>query len=268
MSKQRPSKEIEQNNNDAWIKAASLALSSSSAKWTMGGTVVTLLWNYESSRGIFEARPGDLVFGAGVGFLAGLAWNGAEPRIAKWIAGNEKRTRKVKEIHPSKGRRSIYHDGRNIPINFEAALVNGQPGFIARESILQSFRRLIAGKRQPRIIESQAVARPPEIDEFKFYSQGLQLLESDVLRFLQNAWRNNQRGRGLSERRWCGKNRETLPHWFKGEGWYWAMMNLLANTEEKTHVQIVAIKGNGWKMLLHSDRATYALLRYTVSGAV
>ena len=230
----------------------------------LGGTVV-LIASYDATHAEFAARFGDVLMGGLCGFGLSLGWSGLST-IAEGIAdgkrdgregnrpfGRKERHKRQLVVNTSSGRKQV-----SIPQSFEY-----QPGYIVRETWLDAAKRIVFGATEPPYtIPHSATVKPPEIDEFKFFSRGIQLLESDVLRFLSNAWRNREKGRGLSERRWCGKNGETLPGWFKGTEWYWAFIHLLAEAEALTGIQVVIVKRNGWKLLLHTPRATYALLRY------
>lgn len=232
----------------------------------LGGTVV-LIASYDATHAEFAARFGDVLMGGLCAFGLSLGWSGLSA-VAEGIADG-KRDRYSEEKPFSRRERHL----RRLPVNTAAGTRQvsvprtfeyQQPGYIVRETWLGAAKRVVLGRTDsPRIIERPTIVKPPEVDEYKFISQGVQLLESDVLRFLDNAWRNRSKGRGLSERRWCGKNGETLPAWFKGESWYWAFLHLLANAEDATGVQTVIVKGNGWKLLAHPPRAVYALLRYT-----
>jgi hypothetical protein len=89
------------------------------------------------------------------------------------------------------------------------------------------------------------------MSEFIFYGQyegqEVQLLESDVIRFLNAAWRVEKRlhkGTGLSERRWV-RNISQRPQWYKnlGTAWYYALIDLLYEVEDMSGRQLIVPVG-------------------------
>jgi hypothetical protein len=161
--------------------------------------------------------------------------------------------------------------GRQIPLNslsgqrkINMELVMSQGGYITRESYLDGFKRWLSGGPKPVARQVETVNRPKELDEFVFYSQGLQLREKHVKLFLTSAWRNRQYGKGLSVRRWV-RNQSQRPAWYQelSPTWYYAMIDLLYKAGDYTGWQLVVRYHNGWLSLVDGNiRLTLSVLKW------
>jgi hypothetical protein len=106
--------------------------------------------------------------------------------------------------------------------------------------------------------------------EFIFYGQyqgkEMQLLESDVIRFLNAAWRAEKRhkkGTGLSQRRW-DRNMSQRPQWYKnlGTSWYYALIDLLWEVEEMSGRQLIIPVGWQQNALARDPHQTLEALKW------
>lgn len=138
-----------------------------------------------------------------------------------------------------------------------------QPGYVSRETFPEIIRRLVKGK--PRIRQAPLRA-PVTLREFVFHShykgQLVELAEDDVRRFLRSAWRNRQRGSGLSQRRW-DRDRRLRPQWYKdlGPHWYYALLALLREAQQITRRQLVVCTGPQWYALTCDPHTTLGRLK-------
>lgn len=157
-----------------------------------------------------------------------------------------------------KGTKNVYPDN-----NFELSIEQG--GYVLRENYRQAFWRKISRKgSRPVVRPVENVDRPGELDEFIFYSQGLQLRQVHVDLFLKSAWRNRKYGRGLSARRWV-RNFSQRPAWFQelSPMWYFAAIDLLENAWRYCdgYCLMVAYE-NGWRSLIEEPHLTLRILRW------
>lgn len=157
-------------------------------------------------------------------------------------------------VNTFNGSRTVRRDGKNF---------NYQPGYISREIFPEILRRLVRGK--PRIRQAP-LGTPIALREFVFHShyrgQPIELSENDVRRFLRSAWRNRQRGSGLSQRRW-DRDRRLRPQWYKdlGPHWYYALLALLREAQQITRRQLVVCTGPQWYALACDSHTTLFRLR-------
>lgn len=164
-----------------------------------------------------------------------------------WGSSNLTRPKKAKPRHGGGGPGHVIVNSvngtRKVPLEkgFEYA-----PRFVSRETYPQAIWRKIkiwGGKPEPRQAINQPT-KPKWMTEYIFLShydgQEVQLLESDVTRFLNSAWRYRKWGRGLSERRWV-RDISLRPQWYKNVGptWYYALINLLWEVEEVSGRQLL-----------------------------
>lgn len=122
------------------------------------------------------------------------------------------------------------------------------------------FRDFIAPRKRP---GSLRPTRPPVFaNERVFWSLGVELSGSVVETFLRSAWRLRAKGKGLSARRWTGKNNVTLPNIWEHD-FYWPTMNLLYEAETVTGRQLIIEEaGSNRKRLAKYWRETYNILWY------
>ncbi len=178
-----------------------------------------------------------------------------------WQHSKEKDKPKGKS--KSKGRTIPFNHGRgSTTIDMEYSLQNG--GVMLRESYIQALKRKIRGEPRVRPIRQfENVSKPKELDEFVFFSQGLQLRQYHVDLFLKSAWKNRQYGRGLSARRWVrGYSQREL--WFQelSPMWFFAMLDLLRNASDYCQFHLVVEYENGWRSLLSEPHLTMRILRW------
>jgi len=157
--------------------------------------------------------------------------------------------------------------GRTIPVNSATESRNVQifdqvaPGYITREPWPEMFFRWTRGK--PRQYRAATIDKPPVLNEFVFVSDGVELLDSDVRRFLLSAWRNRDRGSGLSERRWVRECR-SRPQWYQdlGTTWYDAFVALLREAQQITRRQLVITLGHQQYGLKYPPHTTISILKW------
>ena len=277
----------------AWVKAFLPRLQ---LKYIVAGAVIAILMAYDGRSGNFAGlRGGDVVWGALLGLGVSLAIDGASSVGGQWLKWRERR---LKLADPFRNRatgrprqnsnttrnpaRTIkLEDGRQVPLNrgrdsFETILTEGGTTITLRgkrDLVKALFGRSPAPVPRP-VRPAPPINRPAEVDEIKFESydrqgEAVQLLGGDVWRFLTIAWRCNARGSGLSLNRWSGK-RYRLPDWYKGKGigWYWAMLNLMAEAEEATGTRLVRVvwvnraRGVSYLVLTMNNQRVYEVLLY------
>lgn len=264
-------------------------------KFFVGGAVVAVLMAYDGQYGNFAAlRFGDVIWGGLGGLAVSLAVDGASSAGRLWA---EARERRLKQPDPFRNRqaraprqnrntmrntaRTIrMEDGRKLPINtgrdsFEYSPPQGRTITIyGKRDLVKALLGWSPSPEPGARPTKPPTIKPPEVDEIKFESydrQGepVQLLGSDVWRFLSIAWRKNARGSGLSLNRWSGK-RYRLPEWYKGKGigWYWTMLNLMSDAEEVTGTRLVRIvwvsrrRGVSYLVMTMNNSKTYEMLLY------
>jgi hypothetical protein len=149
-----------------------------------------------------------------------------------------------------------------IDMDLEFSIEQG--GYILRESYGQALLRKVLRKgSRPVVKPVEPVERPKELNEFVFYSQGLQLRQVHVDLFLKSAWRNRQYGKGLSARRWVRywSQREL---WYKElrPMWYYAMLDLLLSAGDYCQFHLVVEYENGWRSLVNEPHLTMRILKW------
>lgn len=168
-----------------------------------------------------------------IGWASSLSWY--------WVVAN---------LIKPKAKRATRAPGRRILVNSfkgSRSMVFNQVagGFITRESWGEGFLRLVRGKPRVRP-QAPVIDKPRWMSEQVFSShykgRPVQLLESDVTRFLIAAWRHRSQGSGLSERRWV-RGFKDRPQWYKNLGthWYYALINLIDETETMSGRQLIVI---------------------------
>ncbi len=168
----------------------------------------------------------------------------------------------------SKSKKRPRRGGRSIPVNSASESKNVRifdqtaPGYITRETWPEMFFRWTRGKPQERP-QAPMIDKPPILDEFVFVSDGVELLDSDVCRFLLSAWRNRDRGSGLSHRRWV-RNCQQRPQWYKdlGKTWYYAFVGLLREAQKITRRQLVIEMGHQQYGLKYDPHTTLLILKW------
>lgn len=122
------------------------------------------------------------------------------------------------------------------------------PTYITRRSLWTDLTSLLKGKPEPRVINQSPVSprRPQTLDQFVFVSYDdagnrVQLNSSNVRNFLWEAWKDQDKGKGLGKRKWDYRNRKTWPSWYPGPEWYEAMIRLLLSTQNGLGRQLVII---------------------------
>lgn len=158
--------------------------------------------------------------------------------------------------------------GRSITVNSGAESKNihifdqAAPGYITRETLPETFFRWTRGKPQERKVAPQ-ISKPPILDEFVFVSDGVELIDSDVRRFLLSAWRNRDRGSGLSNRRWV-RDWRSRPQWYQDLGvpWYNAFVGLLREAQQITRRQLVIEMGHQQYGLKYDPHTTRLILKW------
>lgn len=141
-----------------------------------------------------------------------------------------------------------------------------QPRYITRETYPQAIWRKVVGNPQPRQ-QKPAMTRPHILKDAIFRSayegRMVELLETDVRRFLASAWRNRARGSGLGQRRWVREWRRR-PQWYQdvGPNWYYAFLALLRDAQLITHRQLVVVMGYQQYGLKFDPHTTLALLKW------
>lgn len=277
----------------AWVKAF---LPKEKIKFIVAGAVIAILTAYDGRYGNFaDLRGGDVVWGALLGLGVSLAIDGASSIGGGWLKWRERRLKRADPFRnraagrPRRNSNDIRNpaktitmeDGRRLPLNrgrdsFEIALPEGGTTITLRgkRDLLKALLgRPLAPAPRPGP-PPPPIIRPAEVDEIKFESydrqgEAVQLLGGDVWRFLTIAWRHNERGGGLSLNRWSGK-RYRLPAWYKGKGigWYWAMLNLMAEAEEITSTRLVRVvwvsreRGISYLVLTMNNHKVYEVLLY------
>ena len=172
-----------------------------------------------------------------------------------WGRNNLTRTKKAKTKRSSRGPGHIVVNSatgsRKVRLGDSDfhAVVPYQPSHIYRETLGEILRRLIRiGKPEPIRSHSSKTSKPKWLTEFVFYShyEGkiVQLLEIDVTRFLNAAWRRRRKGIGLGERHWVRRIAQR-PQWYKNLGsiWYHALINLLWEVEDMSGRQLIVSVG-------------------------
>lgn len=264
-------------------------------KFVVGGMVIATLMAYDGHSGNFAAlRLGDVILGGVSGLGVSMAMDGANGAIRLLSEGRARRmkgwapfrspaprSRGRVARRPTQSARTVQmDDGRRLPLNqgrdsFEYQLTQSQGRMITIRTKLDLAKALVGWPIRERPLPPPSLrprSQPTKVAEVKFESydlngQRVQLLESDVIRFLRIAWRNNARGSGLSLNRWTGK-RFRLPEWYvgKGIGWYWATLNMMADAEEITGTQLVRVvvvnrsRGIAYLVMLLDERRTYEVL--------
>lgn len=263
-------------------------------KFFVGGMVIAVLLAYDSQYGDFAAlRFGDVVWGGVGGLAVSLAVDGASGVGRMWA---EARAKRLKQPAPFRGRaaraprqsrppvRTIdMRDGRKpLPFNadqdkFETVLPQGGTTITMRSKwdLVKALSGWYPAPTPAPAPTAPPIIKPAEVEEIKFESfdrQGepVQLLGSDVWRFLSIAWRNNARGSGLSLNRWSGK-RFKLPGWYQGKGigWYWSLLNLMAQAEAVTGTRLVRVvwvsreRRISYLVMALNNHRTYEMLVYT-----
>lgn len=140
---------------------------------------------------------------------------------------------------------------------------NYEPRFVSRETFREIVKRWVFWGKDDRlpVIDKQTVPR-----EFVFQShyegQTIELRENDVSRFLRTAWKERQRGRGLSHRRWVREWKER-PQWYKDLGpyWYKSLLVLLREAQQVRKCQLVVCTGPNWYALGRDPHITLGILR-------
>lgn len=207
------------------------------------------------------AGGGSLVFGVPLEYapriaLAGATWS----FYCSWLdSRNETKPKKRKQSRQVDF--TSYQGRRKIDLEYSVA----SGGTMIRETYWQALKRKLSGTQRPaRVIEQ--VEKPRILSEFIFRSQGIELLESEVKAFLQIAWRNRDRGRGLSARFWL-REISRRPGWFKplGRTWYTAFLMLLVNAEKVTGRSLVIELGYQQHGLRYDARQTYVILKWAES---
>lgn len=181
-----------------------------------------------------------------------------------WGTANLAKPKKAKATRENIGPGSItvntFSGSRKIDrTGFEYAPY--QPGHINRETTREMLRRWARVK--PRIRQPSG---PIVLSEYVFYShykgQPVELSEKDVRKFLQWAWRYRPRGKGISKRSWV---RDWLkrPQWYKdlGPHWYYALLALLREAQQRTHRQLVVCTGPQWYALARDPHTTLGRLK-------
>ena len=170
----------------------------------------------------------------------------------------------------SKGLGNKSKGGRLIPFNhgqgsskIKMEFLTSTGGYIARESYWQAIVRKLSGSRKVADRIVAPATRPNELDEFTFYSQGLQLREVHVKLFLRLAWRNRQYGKGLSARRWV-RNFSQRPAWYQelSPAWYYAAMDLLWRSGKCTGYHLVVRYENSWLSLVNEPALTLNVMKW------
>ncbi len=169
-----------------------------------------------------------------------------------------------------KAKRATRAPGRHILVNSangSRSMVFNQVagGFITRETWGDPFFRWLRGK--PRVRPQYPVIDKPKIlEEFVFRSGQIELLESDVRLFLRAAWRNRHRGSGLSQRRWV-RDCQKRPQWYQNLGptWYYGLLSLLREAQQKTGRQLVVCTGPQWYQLAREPHDIFSALKWAES---
>jgi hypothetical protein len=195
-------------------------------------------------------------------FWAGFVGGASFSLFWYWGKGN------VDLVSPTKGPQ---RRGRNIPVNTHQGQRNLKfeqvaPGYITRQSALADFAGLFWKPPKPRTVAAPK-PKPQWMKEFVFYSQGLELAEPDVIRFLNAAWRNRSLGQGLSKRRWVRRIKKR-PQWYQdlGKEWYYAIMELLWDCERLSGRQIISPMSYQQIGLARPPHQTMEALRWAESA--
>ncbi len=181
-----------------------------------------------------------------------LSWSHSKER------DKPKRKNKGRSIpfNHGKGSTSIYPDKLEFSIE--------QGGYVLRESYGQAIFRRLSGKDNRSVVRQiEQIDKPKELDEFVFYSRGLQLRQVHVDLFLKSAWRNRKYGKGLSTRRWI-RNFSQRPAWYQelSPAWYFAMLDMLRCAGDFTGFYLVVEYENGWRSLANEPFLTMRILRW------
>lgn len=207
-----------------------------------------------------------LVFGWPIEIVPEMALTGFTISLyTSWKHSKEKDKPKSKskprgrsiDFNHGKGTTKIYPDD-TLEFSIE------QGGYVLRESYAQGVWRKVAHKgSRPLVRPVESVDKPRELDEFMFYSQGLQLRETHVKLFLARAWKWHQFGKGLSARQYV-RNFSQMPAWFQelSPMWFYAMLELLRCAGDHCHFYLVVEYGNGWRSLINEPRLTLRILRW------
>ena len=180
-----------------------------------------------------------------------------------WYWGRANLSRpKAKRATRTAGRRILVNSGngsRSMVFNQVAG------GFIARDSWGELFQSWVRGK--PRVRPQRLdIDKPKVLDEFVFRSGRVELLESDVKLFLKEAWRNRHRGSGLGHRRWV-RGWQKRPQWYQNLGptWYYGLLSLLREAQQKTGRQLVVCTGPQWYQLAREPHDIFSALKWAES---
>lgn len=201
------------------------------------------------------------VLGVPIEFIPRVAVAGMSYSVfLSWQDGRRVTTKK------SRGRLIPFNHGKGSDkIRMEFSAATG--GYIARESYLQAIVRngknLLGNRKKINKSIPEPEVRPSELEDFLFYSQGLQLREVHVKLFLKSAWRNRKHGKGLSARRWV-RNFNQCPAWYQelSPAWYYAVMELIMGASEHANYQLVIRYQNSWLSLANEPRLTLRILRW------
>lgn len=163
-----------------------------------------------------------------------------------------------------KSKRATRAPGRRILVNGSRSMVFNQVagGFITRDSWGELLLRWVRGK--PRVRPQYPVIDKPKVlDEFVFRSRQVELLESDVRLFLRSAWRNRHRGSGLGQRRWV-RDWQKRPQWYQNLGptWYYGLLELLREAQQKTGRKLVVCTGPQWYQLAREPHEIFSALKW------
>lgn len=173
------------------------------------------------------------------------------------------------------GPRQVKNRGRSIPFTTIRGTKNVYPddtleysteqsGYILRESYGQAAIRFILRKGSRPVVRSvEPVSKPRELDEFMFYSMGMQLRQTHVKLFLNRAWKWRKFGKGLSARQHV-RNFSQMPAWYQelSPVWFYAMLDLLGKAGNYTGLHLVIEYENGWRSLVVEPHLTMRILRW------
>lgn len=194
---------------------------------------------------LFFDVPGEQAFKMASGvFLSGSCYS-------LYISWSDNRNKGKPRKRTPRGRQIPFNHGRGTQkIDMEYSVEQG--GYVLRETYFQAFKRKIYGHpaRSMPIRTIEEIARPEILDEFIFWSQGVQLRKVHVDLFLKSAWRNRANGKGLSKRRWV-RDFSQRPAWYKelSPAWFFAIRQLLYSAQEFTGQQLIIEQANQWSML-------------------
>lgn len=148
------------------------------------------------------------------------------------------------------------NENRNIKFDYVAS------GYIYRDTPGDWLKSLFSKKP-----DKPQVRRPATLDEFTFrvFCKGsfVELKETHVKLFLNDAWRNRSNGKGLSARRWV-RNRSQRPGWYLDLSpiWYYGLRELIAQAQYWLKIQLIVSSGNNWYHMSMPPREFYNLLKW------